>query len=111
MKMMVYPNVKDTVEVPEGTPSGTLFVCVDKTFGKGIVDDTTKKPVSIEDCARGYLPLPMPINAVGSWQDCMAKSKACGKSTAKRDGWTRLSRPKRHGRATGRRIVRAPDAS
>lgn len=54
MKMMVYPNIKDPVEVPEGTPSGTLFVCVDNTFGKGIVDSMTKKPVSIEDCARGY---------------------------------------------------------
>ena len=48
MKMMVYPNIKDPVEVPEGTPSGTLFVCVDNTFGKGIVDSMTNS----QECRR-----------------------------------------------------------
>lgn len=51
---MVYPKVKDEVSVPAGTPNGTLFVCVDETFGKGIVDPATKKHVLLEDCARGY---------------------------------------------------------
>lgn len=51
---MVYPNVSDPVSVPEGTPSGTLFVSVDKTYGKGICDPQTGKRVSLMDCARGY---------------------------------------------------------
>ena len=51
---MVYPQVRDKVSVPNGTPNGTLFVCVDKTYGRGLCDSQTGKRVSLEDCARGY---------------------------------------------------------
>jgi len=51
---MVRPQVKSEVTVPNGTPSGTLFVCVSGTFGKKIQSKVTKAPVSLEDCARGY---------------------------------------------------------
>lgn len=51
---MVYPNVRDMVTVLNGTPNGTLFVSVDGTYGKKIVDPTTRQLVSLEDCARGY---------------------------------------------------------
>ncbi|MBR3221515.1 MAG: hypothetical protein IKF72_04715 [Kiritimatiellae bacterium] len=52
---MVYPNVKDKVTVPNGTPDKTLFVCVDETYGKGLCDPPKSgRRVSLEDCARGY---------------------------------------------------------
>jgi hypothetical protein len=51
---VVYPKVNTTVEVPKGTPNGTLFVDVGKTYGVGICDPATGKRVSLEDCARGY---------------------------------------------------------
>ena len=54
IEMSVYPNVNTTVEVPKGTPNGTLFVDVGKTYGVGICDPATGKRVSLEDCARGY---------------------------------------------------------
>lgn len=38
---MIFPRTNDRVSVPEGTPNGTLFVCVDKTYGKGIRDTGT----------------------------------------------------------------------
>ena len=46
--MVVYPKVSDPVEVPDGTPSGTLFVSVDGTYKKNGC------PANLEDCARGY---------------------------------------------------------
>lgn len=49
---MVYPKVKDPVSVPNGTPNGTLFVCVDETYGKGLCVAGSR--VTLEDCARGY---------------------------------------------------------
>ena len=51
---MVYPAVKDPVSVPNGTPNGTLFVCVDETYGRKLCDPRTENRVSLEDCARGY---------------------------------------------------------
>ena len=51
---MVYPNVRTDVQVPAGTPNGTLFICVAQTYGIGIKSKITKKLVSLEDCARGY---------------------------------------------------------
>lgn len=51
---MVYPQVRDNVSVPPGTPNGTLFVCVDNTYGNQIRDTVTNNLVSLEDCARGY---------------------------------------------------------
>lgn len=46
---MVYPKVKSGVDVPMGTPNGTLFVSVDGTW------ENPKLPgVTLEDCARGY---------------------------------------------------------
>ena len=50
---MVKPNVNSEVQVPAGTPSGTLFVCVRGTYGK-VVSKVTKRPVSLADCACGY---------------------------------------------------------
>lgn len=47
--MKVYPNVSDRVEVPRGTPNGTLFVSVDETY-----QNPRLPGVSLEDCARGY---------------------------------------------------------
>ena len=45
---MVYPQVKDPISVPQGTPDKTLFVSVDGTWQeKGCT-------ASLEDCARGY---------------------------------------------------------
>lgn len=44
----VYPNVSDEVSIPDGTPSGTLFVSVDGTFNK------SGCPGNLDDCARGY---------------------------------------------------------
>lgn len=51
---MVYPQISGSVAVPNGTPNGTLFVSVNKTYGKKIVEPLTNIPVSLEDCARGY---------------------------------------------------------
>lgn len=51
---MIYPRTNDRVLVPKGTPNGTLFVCVDKTYGKGIRDTGTNQLVSLKDCAMGY---------------------------------------------------------
>ena len=51
---MIYPRIKDKVSVPKETPDKTLFVSVDNTYGKRLVDPQTKKLVSLEDCARGY---------------------------------------------------------
>ena len=45
---MVYPQVKDQIRVPQGTPDKTLFVSVDGSWQeKG-------STASLEDCARGY---------------------------------------------------------
>lgn len=52
--MSSYPSTSTAVHVPAGTPSGTLFVDVGKTCGKGLVDPNTNLPVSLEDCARGF---------------------------------------------------------
>ena len=52
---MVYPKiVKDLVSVPKGTPNRTLFVSVNKSWGKKITDPQTNRTVELEDCARGY---------------------------------------------------------
>ena len=45
---MVYPQVSDKIDVPGGTPNGTLFVSVDGTWKK------KGMPANLEDCARGY---------------------------------------------------------
>lgn len=42
------------VEVPVGTPSGTLFACVTKTYGEKLKSKVTGKLIDLEDCARGY---------------------------------------------------------
>lgn len=40
--------------LPEGIPNGTLFVCVDRTWGAQKCDERTGQRISLEDCARGY---------------------------------------------------------
>ena len=51
---MVYPQVNDPVSIPCGTPNGTLFVPVNRTYGEQKTDPLTRKRISLEDCARGY---------------------------------------------------------
>lgn len=46
-RKMLYPRVKNEVEIPAETPDGTLFVSVAESFGK-------VAGASLEDCARGY---------------------------------------------------------
>lgn len=54
MKEMLFPNSPSAIDVPKGTPNGTLFVCVGQTWGKQIKSKMTGQCVSLEDCARGY---------------------------------------------------------
>ena len=48
---MLYQNVTGDTFVPEGTPDGTLFVCVDSSWN---IMPCVARPASLEDCARGY---------------------------------------------------------
>lgn len=55
---VLYPYVKEKVQkvemVPDDVPNGTLFVCVDRTWGEAKCDEKTGQRISLEDCARGY---------------------------------------------------------
>lgn len=54
MNEKIFPESSTKIEVPAGTPNGTLFVCVLKTWGKQIKSTVTGYRVSLEDCSRGY---------------------------------------------------------
>jgi hypothetical protein len=53
---LLYPAMNEDVgqHLPEGIPNGTLFVCVDRTWGAQKCDERTGQRISLEDCARGY---------------------------------------------------------
>ena len=50
---MVYPQVTNTVLVPDKTPNGTLFVSIAKCY-EIEPRENPGHPASLEDCARGY---------------------------------------------------------
>lgn len=53
---LLYPAMNEDAgqHLPEGIPNGTLFVCVDRTWGAQKCDERTGQRISLEDCARGY---------------------------------------------------------
>jgi len=53
---LLYPAMAEDAgqHLPEGIPNGTLFVCVDRTWGAEKCDERTRQRISLEDCARGY---------------------------------------------------------
>ena len=55
---LLFPYVKSKVnepeKIPECVPNGTLFVCVDRTWGASLCDERTNQRIALEDCARGY---------------------------------------------------------
>ena len=53
---LLYPAMREDSgqHLPEGIPNGTLFVCVDRTWGIKMCDERTGQRISLEDCARGY---------------------------------------------------------
>ena len=52
----LYPALGEDAgqHLPDGIPNGTLFVCVDRTWGIKKCDERTGQRISLEDCARGY---------------------------------------------------------
>lgn len=54
----LFPRIKEevieAVHIPEEVPNGTLFVCVDRTWGESKCDEMTGQRIALEDCARGY---------------------------------------------------------
>ena len=53
---LLYPALGEDAgqRLPDGIPNGTLFVCVDRTWGAKKCDERTGQRISLEDCARGY---------------------------------------------------------
>lgn len=55
---LLFPYVKakanEPEHIPECVPNGTLFVCVDRTWGASLCDERTNQRIALEDCARGY---------------------------------------------------------
>lgn len=53
---LLYPALSEDAgqHLPAGIPNGTLFVCVDRTWGRELCDEITGQRISLEDCARGY---------------------------------------------------------